>query len=82
MRRLKLVLKIAELVEGGRVNRTSRADRDGRVGRASRSGQLGRTARGGRVGRAGRVGRVIGKRNRSVTTDKTRAKEAGIAKTD
>lgn len=67
---------------GGRVNRTSRADRGRKVGRANRSRQLSRTARGKRVGKAGRVGRARGKKNKSVTIDRTKVKEAGIAKTD
>lgn len=67
---------------GGRVNRTSRADRGGKVGRANRSGQLNRTARGKGVGKAGRVERNRGKKNKSVTIDRIKAKKAGIAETD
>lgn len=48
--------------KGGRVNRTSKADRGGKVGRANRSEQLNRTAKGKRVGKAGRVGRDRGKK--------------------
>ena len=69
---------------GGRVDRTNRggraskADRGGRVGRADRGRRVSRTAGGGRVGRAnqvGRVGRARGERNRSVTTNRTRAED-------
>lgn len=48
-------------------------------------GRVSRTAGGGRVGRAdqvGRVGRARAERNRSVTTNRTRAEEAGIAETE
>lgn len=63
-------------------NRTSRTHKGGRVGRASKNKELSRIAKSGKIDRASLVGRAKGKRNRSVTINRTRAKKAGRAETD
>ena len=66
---------------GGKVDR---ADRGGRVDRIDKSEIMNKIVRHGRVGKANRIGRVgrIGReKNRSVTINKTKDKEAEIIKT-